>query len=135
VFGLDLYFASPSAAPENMSLALTELLAQFGSWRVLADLLMLGVFGGFFIVPLYALLQVRSAPAHRARIIAANNILNALFMVSGALGAAALLDAGLSIPALFGLSAVANALVAIWIYRLAPEFLQRFVVWLKIERF
>jgi MFS family permease len=135
VFGLDLYFASPSAAPENMSLALTELLAQFGSWRVLADLLMLGIFGGFFIVPLYALLQVRSAPAHRARIIAANNILNALFMVSGALGAAALLDAGLSIPELFGLGAVANALVAIWVYRQAPEFLQRFVAWLKIERF
>jgi hypothetical protein len=56
---------------------------------VLFDLMMLGVFGGFFIVPLYALVQLRSAPEHRARIIAANNILNALFMVVGALGAAA----------------------------------------------
>jgi 1-acyl-sn-glycerol-3-phosphate acyltransferase len=95
--------------------------------------MMLGVFGGFFIVPLYALVQLRSSAEHRARIIAANNILNALFMVVGALGAAALLTAGLSIPALFGIAALVNAAVAIYIYGLVPEFLLRFIAWLLIK--
>ena len=62
----------------------------------------IGLFGGFYIVPLYALVQSRSAPSHRSRIIAANNILNALFMVVGSLAAAAMLGDGLTIPALFG---------------------------------
>ena len=135
LFGIDIYFASPAGpfAPEVLGVA--ALLSIPAVWHILFDLLMLGVFGGFFIVPLYALVQIRSSAAHRARIIAANNILNALFMVCGALGAASLLDAGLSIPALFGLGAVANALVAIWVGRQAPEFLTRFVAWLKIGRF
>jgi hypothetical protein len=84
-------------------------------------------------VPLYALVQIRSAPEQRARIIAANNILNALFMVVGALGAAGLLGAGLSIPALFGIAALLNALVAIYIYGLVPEFLLRFIAWLLVK--
>ena len=84
-------------------------------------------------MPLYALVQLRSSPDHRARIIAANNILNALFMVVGALGAASLLGAGLSMPALFGLAALLNALVAIYIYRLVPEFLLRFIAWLLVK--
>jgi 1-acyl-sn-glycerol-3-phosphate acyltransferase len=77
--------------------------------------------------------QLRSSPEHRARIIAANNIVNALFMVVGALSAAAMLGAGLSIPALFGLAALANALVAIYIYGLVPEFLLRFIAWLLVR--
>jgi 1-acyl-sn-glycerol-3-phosphate acyltransferase len=100
---------------------------------VLFDLAALGLFGGLFIVPLYALVQIRSNAAHRARIIAANNIMNALFMVVGAAAAAGLLSAGLSIPALFAVAAVCNAAVAIYIYKLVPEFLVRFVVWLLIH--
>jgi hypothetical protein len=103
LFGLDLYFASPVGLAGTTAHELLALLSMPAVWRVLFDLMMLGVFGGFFIVPLYALVQLRSSPEHRARIIAANNILNALFMVVGALGAASLLGAGLSIPALFGL--------------------------------
>ena len=132
VFGLDLYLASPIAAPGE-ALPLLALLAEAGIWRVLFDLVMLGVFGGFFIVPLYALVQIRSEPAFRARIIAANNILNALFMVVGALGAAALLAAGVAIPTLFLIAAVLNAAVAIYIYGLVPEFLLRFVAWLLVK--
>jgi 1-acyl-sn-glycerol-3-phosphate acyltransferase len=133
LFGIELYFASPTGpfAPEVLGVA--ALLGIPAIWRILFDLLMLGVFGGFFIVPLYALVQIRSSAAHRARIIAANNILNALFMVTGALGAAALLSNGVSIPALFGIAALANALVALYIYRLVPEFLLRFVAWLMIR--
>ncbi|MEQ1915964.1 MAG: 1-acyl-sn-glycerol-3-phosphate acyltransferase, partial [Gallionella sp.] len=81
----------------------------------------------------YALIQTRSQVELRARIIASNNILNALFMVVGALAAGALLSSGLSIPALFGVAAVCNAAVAIYIYKLVPEFLLRFVVWMLIH--
>ncbi|MDA0191150.1 MAG: MFS transporter, partial [Proteobacteria bacterium] len=133
LFGLDLAFASPAALPAGAPLATGALLGLPGSWRVLGDLFALGLFGGFFIVPLYALVQLRSAAEQRARIIAANNILNALFMVGGALAAAGLLAAGVSIPWLFGIAATANALVALYIYRLVPEFLLRFIVWLLIH--
>ncbi len=133
LFGLDLYFASPVGLAGNGTHELLALLSLPAIWRVLFDLMMLGVFGGFFIVPLYALVQLRSAEETRARIIAANNIVNALFMVVGALGAAALLSAGLSIPALFGIAALLNAAVAIYIYGLVPEFLLRFIAWLLIK--
>lgn len=133
IFGLDLYFASPTALAGTTPHELLALLSLPAVWRVLFDLMMLGAFGGFFIVPLYALVQLRSSEQHRARIIAANNIVNALFMVVGALGAAALLGAGLSIPALFGLAALLNALVAVYIYRLVPEFLIRFIAWLLVK--
>ena len=133
LFGLDLYLASPSGLAGTTPHELLALLSIPAVWRVLFDLMLLGVFGGFFIVPLYALVQLRSSPAHRARIIAANNILNALFMVVGALGAAALLGEGLSMPALFGLAALLNAAVAIYIYGLVPEFLLRFIAWLLVK--
>jgi len=133
LFGCDLYFASPTAIPAGAPLAIVQLLAQPSTWRVLFDLFGLCVFGGFFIVPLYVLIQLRSAPEHRARIIAANNILNALFMVVGALMAAGLLGKGVTIPELFGMAALCNALVAIYIYSLVPEFLLRFVAWLLVH--
>ena len=132
VFGLDLAFASPSVLPAT-PLSMLPLLFAPGIWRVLLDLFAIGLFGGFFIVPLYALIQVRSSVSHRARIIAANNIVNALFMVVGAAAAAGLLSVGLSIPVLFGVAALCNAAVAFYIYRLVPEFLLRFVVWLLVN--
>jgi 1-acyl-sn-glycerol-3-phosphate acyltransferase len=133
LFGLDLAFASPAILPAGAPLAIGAVLAQPGMVRILLALLMLGVFGGFFIVPLYAMMQSRSAAGHRARVIAANNILNALFMVTGALAAGALLSSGLSIPMLFGVAALMNAAVALYIFRLVPEFLLRFIVWLLIH--
>ena len=133
LFALDLALASPVSAPAGAPLALADLLDRPGIWRVLADLAAIGLFGGFFIVPLYALVQSRSQVAMRARIIAANNIMNALFMVAGALIAAGLLAAGLSIPALFAVAAAMNAAVALYIYRQVPEFLVRFVAWLSMR--
>ena len=135
VFGLDFAFASMGLPAPAGALPLGELLAGATTWRVFADLLLLGLFGGFFIVPLYALVQQRSSAGHRARIIAANNILNALFMVVGSLVAAGLLAEGISIPALFAVAAVANAAVALFIYGLVPEFLLRFIAWLFIHVF
>ena len=133
LFGLDLCFASPDGLVGTTAHELGALLTLPAVWHVLIDLLMLGMFGGFFIVPLYALVQSRSEAGHRARIIAANNILNALFMVVGALGAAAALGAGMSIPALFGVAALLNAAVAVYIYGLVPEFLLRFIAWLLVK--
>ena len=133
LFGIDLAWASPSVAPTGETLSFMALLATPGMWRILFDLAGLGLFGGLFIVPLYALVQIRSNPEHRARIIAGNNIINALFMVVGSLAAVGLLSAGLSIPDLFAVAAVCNAVVAIYIYKLVPEFLVRFVVWMLIH--
>ena len=132
LFALDLALASP-AVPSPSPLGAIGLLAYDQTWRVLLDLGLLGIFGGFFIVPLYALVQQRSNPEHGARIIAANNIMNALFMVVGALCAAGMLAAGLSIPMLFAVAAICNAAVALFIYGLVPEFLLRFIIWMLIH--
>jgi 1-acyl-sn-glycerol-3-phosphate acyltransferase len=108
-------------------------VSQPGHWRVMADLFLLALFSGFYSVPLYAVVQARSEPSHRARIIAANNILNALFMIVAALMAKALLDAGLTLPQLFLVVGLMNAAVAAYIYTLVPEFLMRFICWLLIH--
>ena len=98
------------------------------------NLALIGVFGGLFIVPLYALILSRSAESHRARIIACNNILNAGFMVIAAVLAIVWLELlHLSIPQLFILAAVLNALVATYIYTLVPEFLMRFLSWVFVS--
>jgi len=130
VFSVDLYFASRGLPPQTVSLTLGQFLAQAAHWRVLADLALLSLFAGIYSVPMYALIQLRCQPTHRARIIAANNILNALFMIASSLIAGALLGAGVSIPSLFGLVGLANAVVATYIFLLVPEYLLRFVAWL-----
>jgi 1-acyl-sn-glycerol-3-phosphate acyltransferase len=132
LFILDLCFASPAKgtiAPESLA----AFLAMPGSWRIIADLVLIGAFGGFYIVPLYSLVQLRSDPAHVSRVIAANNILNALFMVVAALFGAFVLQAGGTIPQLFLAAAVLNAAVALYIYLLVPEFLMRFLAWMLIH--
>ncbi len=131
VFAADLYFAHvPGTAGETFGLV--QYLAQPGSVRVLLDLTLLGMFGGLYSVPLYAVVQQRSERRHLSRIIAANNIINAFFMVGAAGLSIAVLGAGFSIPALFLVLAGLNALVAIYIYSLLPEFLMRFLAWLLI---
>ena len=135
LFAVDLYFASRGlAAPHGLSGA-DAFVADRAHWRIVADLVLLGMFGGFYIVPLYALIQERSDPAHRSRIIAANNILNAIFMVASAGIALGLLKAGLTIPQLFLVTGLMNAAVALYIYLLVPEFLMRFLAWLLIHTF
>ena len=100
----------------------------------LADLALIGMFGGFYIVPLYALVQSRSDPAARSRTIAGNNILNALFIVAAAALAIGLLQLGASrFPQLFLVTALMNAAVAVYIYTLVPEFLMRFIAWMLIH--
>jgi 1-acyl-sn-glycerol-3-phosphate acyltransferase len=134
LFAVDLYFASRGLTAHEMS-GVGAFIAEPRHWRVAADLVLLGMFGGFYIVPLYALIQERSEPAYRSRIIAANNILNAIFMVASAGIALGLLKAGLSIPQLFLVIGLMNAAVALYIYLLVPEFLMRFLAWLLIHTF
>ena len=126
-------FGSIGLTVFGLDLALTTSAAQPAQWRVLVDLALLGVFGGYYIVPLNALVQMRSEPTHRSRIIAGNNVLNALFMVAAAALAVGLFAAGLTIPQVFLVAAIMNAAVAIYIYTLVPEFLMRFMVWMLIH--
>lgn len=132
VFALDLFFASPLGGGATL-IGAAEFLARAGSARILFDLVMIGVFGGFYIVPLYALIQTRSERSHQSRIIAGNNILNALFMVASAALSALLLYAGYTIPQIFLAIGLLNALVAVYIYTLVPEFLMRFLIWLLMH--
>ncbi|MDR2112856.1 MAG: MFS transporter [Candidatus Accumulibacter sp.] len=133
IFGADLAFAAPGGAA-GAALPLAEALGRGGAWRVLADLLLLGASGGLYCVPLYALVQQRSAVEYRARIIAANNILNSLFMVLAAVGASLFLDKGHGIPSLFLLAAGLHAMVTIYIFSVVPEFLIRALAWLGWRR-
>jgi 1-acyl-sn-glycerol-3-phosphate acyltransferase len=128
VFAIDLYFASRSLPP-SATLTLSQFLMAPSHWRVMADLALLSLFAGLYSVPMYALIQLRSQPTHRARIIAANNILNALFMVASSLIAAVLLKIGMTIPQIFLVVALLNAIVASYIFLLVPEYLLRFVAW------
>jgi 1-acyl-sn-glycerol-3-phosphate acyltransferase len=132
VFAIDLAIGTSGMHAQGLA-GLGAFLARPAHWRVIADLLLIGLFGGFYIVPLYALIQERSDPAYRSRIIAANNILNALFMVCSAGLAILLLGSGLSIPYLFLTTGILNAVVALFIYKLVPEFLMRFLAWLLIH--
>ena len=133
LFGIDLWWAASSVPPVHETLGAIDFLRAPGHWRIVADLVLIGIFGGFYIVPLYALVQMRSDPASRSRTIAGNNILNALFMVAAALLAIGLFRAGLSIPQLILVTALLNAAVAVYIYTLVPEFLMRFMAWLLIH--
>ena len=132
LFALDLGLASPHS-PAAHVLGVREFLALPHAARVLFDLAGIGLFGGFYAVPLYAMVQERAAPHALSRVIGANSILNALFIVAAALCGALLLAAGLSVPQLLMVTAALNAAVAAYIYTLVPEFLLRFVAWLLIH--
>ena len=129
VFAIDLYFASRGLQASPV-MSLSAFVVQPAHWRVLADLTLLSLFAGLYSVPMYALIQLRSQPTHRARIIAANNILNALFMIVSAVLAGALLKAEFTIPQIFLFVGLANGVVAFYIFMLVPEYLLRFIAFM-----
>jgi 1-acyl-sn-glycerol-3-phosphate acyltransferase len=131
LFGVDMYFSQPDSLPA-ITIGLKEFLS-FEYLRLTMDVVLVGFFGGLYIVPLMALVQQRSEPEHLSRVIAGNNIINALLMVLSAVVAIVVLSSGFSIAQLFLLVAIFNALVALYIYSLVPEFLMRFLVWLLIH--
>lgn len=133
LFCADLYFAlhayTQASAPFS-PLSVAAFVHAPGALRVLGDLFCIGVFAGLYIVPLYALVQLRTQKSHQSRVMAVNNVLNAVFMVGSAALAALLLAAGVSVPTLVLVAAVLNGVVALYIYSLVPEFLWRFLGWM-----
>jgi acyl-[acyl-carrier-protein]-phospholipid O-acyltransferase / long-chain-fatty-acid--[acyl-carrier-protein] ligase len=121
-FSIDLWLASPIATTAGTVIGLTAFLADPAHWRILADLFGIAVSGGIFVVPLYALLQARTEREHRARAIAANNIINAAAMVISSVVTMALIAASVSVPELFLLTGGATMLVAISFWRMLPRF-------------
>ncbi len=96
--------------------------------RIVTDLLGISICAGLYIVPLYALMQHRSASQQRARIIAANNVLNALFMVGAALATMAMLMLKFTIPHVFLVVAIANVAAAMYVCKLLPDALPRSIL-------
>lgn len=132
LFGVALYLSSGYYINTD-SVDIVGFVQQVGSLPILLSITFLGLFGGLYIVPLFALIQTRCDPTHMSRTIAGLNILNALFMVLAALSAMMMLQYGFSIPQLFLVTACLNGLVAIYIFSLVPEFLLRFLVWILIH--
>ena len=128
LFGADIFFAT-AINVSNELMGLQEFIQIKSNWRLCIDIFLTGLFGGIYIVPLYAMVQVRTSPQRRARVIAGNNILNAIAMIGASIYAILLLNAGLSIPQLFLTAALLNAVIALFIYLSVPEFLIRFVIW------
>lgn len=130
LFGLEFYFALSSYHFVGTELLRVKgFLQQLGSYRILIDLFLIGFSGGLFIVPLYALMQSETEETYRSRIIANNNILNALFMVASAIYCVLILRS-FSIPQLLGLTAVLNAVVCIALFWVLPDFGTAFCRWL-----
>lgn len=133
-FSIDLYLANHVTDAEPI-LTISEFITQSSSWRVLADATLIGVFSGFFIVPLHALIQQRCERHHLSRVIAGTNILNALFMVLSGVMAITLISLDFSIPEIILITGVLNVFVSIYIFTLVPEFIMRFLVWLLVNTF
>ena len=132
VFGVDLYFARPGA-PMAARLDAWHWLGAAGNAHVALDLALIGLAAGLYIVPLFAQVQARAAPQELSRIIAGNNVVNALFIVLAAVLGLGLLRLGLSIPQLFLVVALMNATVAVYIFMLSPEYVMRFITWVLVH--
>ena len=134
VFAIDLYFAANSVLPQSETLyTIGEVLNHAPNWRILFDIFMIGISSGFYIVPLYALIQERCDRGHISRVIAANNIINSIFMVVAGLAAMLILGNDISIPGLIFITGIMNFVVAVYIYKMITEFLWRFVVWVALH--
>ena len=131
VFGILLWWFSGGFPEAAVAHDWLTVLSYSQAWWILGSILGIGLFGGFYIVPLYALIQSRTVEHERARVIAANNILNALFMVASAIASILFLSvAELSIPQLFLTISLMNIAVNSYIFKIVPEFTMRFMIWL-----
>ncbi|MGB4812592.1 MAG: MFS transporter [Methylophilaceae bacterium] len=143
IFGVDLYWSSTTIHHSLNNKVLFDYLSfiskQYDAqgqlilthWRLLADIVCIGFFGGLFIVPLYALIQTRSEKSHQSRVIAANNIINSLFMVVSAVFSVLIFKQKFTIPELFLCTALLNILVMIYLCIRQPEYYKAFIAWVK----
>ena len=132
LFGADLYVASTSihAASGDAMQTYLSFIDTLNHWRLLADIALIGLFGGFYIVPLYVLVQTRAEKSHQSRVIAANNIMNAFFMVASAGFSIVLFKQGLTIPQLFLATAMLNIVITIYLCVRQPEYFSTFITWI-----
>ena len=128
VFGVDLYFARHGISPVQ-NLSWQAFMHGAGNWRVMLDLTLLGVFSGFYVVPLFAFVQARTPREQLSRVIAGNNIINALLICIASGFGLGLSMLGLEAPQIFLAAALLNIAVAVYIFTLVPEFIMRFITW------
>lgn len=131
LFGADFAYSGAHYFTQANTQNYLTFIVQSASWRLLADIALIGLFGGFYIVPLYAFIQTHAEKSRESRVIAANNILNAMFMVVSAGFSILLFKQGFSIPQLFMATAALNALVTIYLCIRQPEYLTSFIKWIK----
>jgi 1-acyl-sn-glycerol-3-phosphate acyltransferase len=132
VFAVDLFFAHP-VQTAGTTLGWTAFLAAPGAWRVALDLTMIGAFAGFYVVPLFAFVQSRAPRERLSRIIAGNNIVNALLICAASAFGIGLTALGLSVPTIFLITGLINIAVAVYIFTLVPEFMMRFITWVLVH--
>jgi predicted MFS family arabinose efflux permease len=131
LFGADLYFTSTHFHSTSNTQNYSQFMSQLDNWRLLLDIALIGLFGGLYIVPLYALIQSRAEKSHQSRVIAANNILNALLMVVSAGLSLLLFKQGFSIPQLFLVTALLNIIVTVYLCVYQVEYYKTFLIWIK----
>jgi MFS family permease len=133
VFGADLYASSANihAASSPALINSLQFMRDFSNWRMLIDIALIGLFGGFYIVPLYVLIQTRVDKNYQSRVIAANNIINALFMVVSAGFSIWFFSKGYNIQQLFLATAILNLVVAAYLCLRQPEYWHTFLAWIK----
>ena len=135
LFGGDIYFASLQIVQNNTQSLHTasSFISHLPNWRLLADIGLMGLFGGFYIVPLYVLLQTRAESGYQSRVIAANNIINAFFMVVSAGFSVLIFSLGFSVIQLILATAMLNVIVSIYLCIRQPEYLSSFLAWIKFN--
>ena len=137
LFGIDLYATSThvsTAIAPTIAHSYMYFLSSFTHLHLLLDILLIGIFGGFYIVPLYTFIQCPLEKSHQSRIIAANNIMNALFMVVSALFSLCIFSLGFNIPQLFLVTSMLSAIFMIILCMRQPVFLSRFLAWTCIRK-
>ncbi|HEY4091463.1 MAG TPA: MFS transporter [Luteibacter sp.] len=132
VFAIDLYFARP-AVGAGASLTWSAFLSVPGAWRAAMDLTLIGAFAGFYVVPLFAFVQSRAPRDKLSRIIAGNNIVNALLICIASGFGIGLTAMGLDTPTIFLITGIINIAVAVYIFTLVPEFMMRFMTWVIVN--
>jgi|TARA_B110000908_G_scaffold121448_1_gene142358 hypothetical protein len=135
LFSADLYVTSSSIhaalSPALAVRSYTDFYGSFSHLHLLTDVLLIGLFGGFYIVPLYAFIQSNTTKSHQSRVIAGNNIMNALFMVISTALSLWIFSLGFDVPQLFLITAMLNAIVMMYLCVRQPEYYKAFVKWVK----
>ncbi|HEX7854383.1 MAG TPA: acyl-[ACP]--phospholipid O-acyltransferase [Sphingobium sp.] len=125
---IDLWLSTTGFQPIVTGAGIVQFVNSAGSWRIMADLIVIAFSGGMFIVPLYAILQTHSRPEERSRIIAANNIVNAAVAVIVVAAVTAMLANGVTVPGVIGAMGFATLSVALISCWLLPETVIKAIV-------